>query len=251
MTDTILNRRFWPTLRDSFSLLLGNSYVNWILLFGLGFLYQEWVLYLSATNPRALDNPQTAGSFLFLISIVFYPLFFLDRPRIGIVKQYTSYLRSFARLIYSSICIGAIFAVVIGFVYLLFVLISGGELFPQESKFPQGVMIFAFVPFALVLYFGLFLSFPLDSERLSLGVADGVIKKPWLYFVGLGGAFWYALLIRLLIGLPIYLAISFLSTYAPNYELFRALLVVEGCLTIALSIVTIRVIRRKEVYWHL
>jgi len=41
------------------------------------------------------------------------------------------------------------------------------------------------------------------------------------------------------------------SIYTPNYELFRALLVVEGCLTVALSIVTIRVIRRKEVYWHL
>ena len=171
--------------------------------------------YLQALMKTANPNPNGVATYLlqYTIALACFPIFQTDRQEFdlkSIVKRYKILLLSILRLFYAS----ALFLLPAGLMYLF-------QLLGVLKDVGEGATIASYMLFVLAIWFGFLHSTPLDQYRLLAGNAPNIIRVPFRYFKGLGYAFGNALLVRLFIGVPIYIFDYFFSRLLESfYELF-------------------------------
>lgn len=105
-----------------------------------------------------------------------------------------------------------------------------------------GAIVIAGIPFFIVVWMGYTHCVPLDQDRQLRGVSGSILKHPWIYFKGFGSAFGNALLIRLFLGLPIYLCSFFLIELVEGYYDAILLTWVESVAYFVMHFLTIHLI---------
>jgi len=152
-------------------------------------------------TPNANPNGVAIYMLQHTIALFLIPVMSLDEQQKTIAQIFQSYrnlIFANLRLIYASL----IFFIPITVAMSL-------EAVGAIPRLGEGSKILFSMPFILVAWIGYLHSVPLDYHRLNQDYAPEILQKPMRYFTGWGPAFWDALLVRLFLGIPIYLATRF------------------------------------------
>jgi hypothetical protein len=116
----------------------------------------------------------------------------------GILQGYKYLIFSVARLLYACMLL----LVPFGLIYL-------SQKLNTVSQIGEGTTLALIAPFFLVLFFGFLHSVALDQSRGVSGKLPIITTKPWLYFNGFGRALGNSIIVRILIGIPLFIYDTF------------------------------------------